>query len=406
MSACVSAVVAVNQNPQGHRRTREVIATLHRVGWTVTVASPSSHEGGESHQHIKIGSDWVTRLLGRAFGPVTRNLTRVAFSLVTLLPTALARPALSGIAHRVLRLGGLVAALRDGADIIVVEDVLLLPVVLHHRGAARVVFDAREFFPRQFEHSRVWRWSIGHGMRRMLRLLLPDCDAVTTVSEGLRAGYRDLAGIDAMVTLNVPPLTPADSSVRNEPADEIGVNQPPLLRAVFHGLANPNRGLQALVEVGRALEGRATLDLYLTGPKRHRRAVARAARGATNVCVLEPVPFGDVPSMLSSYDIGCILYDGSTFNLRHAMPSKFFDYLHAGLPVAIGPSPDMSSVVRRYDCGVVAADFTPEALAHALSNVSDARLEALRTNACNAAKQLSAEVEYRQFEALLRGLAP
>lgn len=403
--AGIRAVVAVNQDPWGHRRTREVVAALERLAWQVTVVSPVPLVEREDQPHVGIGGDSLARALGRAFGPLSRNVTRVAFTLVTLLPSRVARPLLSGIARRTLRLRGLVAVMHERPDVVVVEDVLLLPVVVHHRGGTKVVFDAREFFPRQFEHSMWWRWTVGSGMRRMLRLVLPDCDMVTTVSDGLRDGYRELCDVDAQVILNVPPrMHRSAERLEDRDAQRLNRGDEPL-RLVFHGLANPNRGLGALVEAGHALHGQATLDLYLTGPANHRRSIARAAADTANVQVLDPVAFNEIPTMLAAYDVGLAFYDGSTFNLRHAMPSKFFEYLQAGLPVAIGPSPDMAAVLARHDCGIVADAFTPQSLALAISATSRTRLEELRRNAHLAAAELCAEVEYGRLETLMAGIA-
>jgi glycosyltransferase involved in cell wall biosynthesis len=402
--AALRAVVAVNEDPWGHRRTREIVAALERLTWEVLVVSPVPVVERENQQHVGIGCDWLARVLGRAFGPVSRNVTRAAFTLVTLLPPKVVRPLLSWVACRTLRLRGLIRVMHERRDVVVVEDVLLLPVVVQHRGEAKVVFDAREFFPRQFEHSVWWRWIVGSGMSRMLRVVLPDCDMITTVSEGLRDGYRALFDVDAHVVLNVPPRTQRLAE-QSDDCHSQGLNRrAEPLRLVFHGLANPNRGLGALIDVGRALHGQANLDLYLTGPANHRRRLARAAAETTNVRVLDPVDFDEVPTMLAAYDAGIVFYDGGTFNLRHSMPSKFFEYLQAGLPVAIGPSPDMAAVLLRYDCGIVAEAFTPESLARALVATSQTRFVELRQNALAAAAELCAEVEYGRLETLMAGL--
>lgn len=395
----VRVLVAVNEDPWAHRRTRQVVLTLQGLGWNVTVASPKSSGTTEETAAVLIGHRALSSLLGKAYGPIARNLTRALWTAITLLPLPVRSAGLSAVASQLLGLAALRRELRSAPALVIVEDVLLLPTVLRHRGNARVVFDAREFFPRQFEHSLVWRILVGAGLRRMLLRLLPECDAVTTVSPGLTAGYRDLCGVEALTVLNVPPRSSFSPGSNRRGADHEGP-----LRLVFHGLANPNRGLESLIELGGLLSDSATVSMYLTGPLRYRRRLAKLSRPHPNVSVRAPVAFDEIPAVLRNHDVGLVLIRDVTFNLRHALPSKFFEYLHAGLPAAVGPSPDMAAIVRHYDCGIVAGDFTPSTLAEAMRELDRERLAEMAANAHRAACDLVAEVEYQKFEALVVGL--
>lgn len=395
------AVVAVNEDASSHRRSLEVVSALRRLDLAVTLVSPGRRPEGFIAQvrHCEIGAGALPRLLGRYFGTISRNLARLAITILTLLPVGAAQWALDRSTRSILRLEGLMQELRDSPDIVLVEDVLLLPAVIGGKGDARVIFDAREFFPLQFEHSFIWRILIGSGMHRLMRLLLPKCDAITTVSEGLSAGYRELYGVEPHVILNVPECG-SGRSARSHGGPAGGSP----LRIVFHGRANRNRKIGVFISAGGLLTSQATVDLYLTGPRRRRRAITRSAAGVANVHVHEPVRFDEVPTVLAGFDLGAILYPASTFNLLHSMPSKFFDYLVAGLPVVIGPYPDMARLVRAYDCGIIAEDFTSQALADAIDGISPERLIELRANARSAADDLCAEIEYRKLESLVRGL--
>ena len=70
----------------------------------------------------------------------------------------------------------------------------------------------------------------------------------------------------------------------------------------------------------------------------------------------------------------------------------------ARLCLAIGPSPEMKRIVDQYRCGVVAKDFTPEALAESLRALDRQKVEAYRRAADAAAVDLCYE---RSAEVLL-----
>ncbi len=400
-SAQARAAVTAYEDIGSHRRTQQFVDTLVGLGWSVTKIATSPGLSAASVEYVTIGFDGnaaATRGLRGLLRRNAKNASRFAITVLTLFPGGAYSVALEWSVRRILRLEGLVREMREGLfSVVVVTDPLCLPSVLGHRGSMKVVFDAREFFPRQFEYSGIWRLLFSGGLTRLLRNRLPDCDAVTTVSHGLATGYRDLCGVEPVVVLNVPPCADAHPSYP-------GVNRSPAtpLRLVYHGGANRNRRLDVLIDMARLLGGRAHLDLYLIGRPRHLRPLERLASTVPNVRLRTPVAFTEIPAMLLQYDVGLSVFPPSTFNLRHAMPSKFFEYLHAGLAVAVGAAPDMAEVVRSFDCGVVVEEFTGESLARAFADLSGQRLQEMRQNAAAAARQLCADVEYARVGELLQ----
>jgi glycosyltransferase involved in cell wall biosynthesis len=80
-----------------------------------------------------------------------------------------------------------------------------------------------------------------------------------------------------------------------------------------------------------------------------------------------------------------------------ALPNKFFEFIMAGLAVAIGPSPAMAAIVNRYDLGVVADTFDPRALADRLNALTAADIDAMKHRSLAAARDLNAENEMRKL---------
>ena len=110
------------------------------------------------------------------------------------------------------------------------------------------------------------------------------------------------------------------------------------------------------------------------------------AAGNPRIAFRDPVaPLRIVPES-THYDIGLFLLEPVNFNYEHALPNKIFEFIQARLAVAIGPSPEMARLVRRYDCGVVAPSFEPRAMAAALNALTPAEIDRLKANAHRAAK--------------------
>ena len=76
--------------------------------------------------------------------------------------------------------------------------------------------------------------------------------------------------------------------------------------------------------------------------------------------------------------------------------------MQARLAVAIGPSPEMARLVRRYGCGIVADDFTPESIARVLNALDESSIAVLKRASDAAAKELCAE---ENEEVVLRAIS-
>lgn len=277
-------------------------------------------------------------------------------------------------------------------DLIVVEDLYLLPLAQRVRGSARLVFDAREFYPRQNDENLWFRISERPERERICRMHLPKCDVVMTVSPGLVDAYDQHFGVRPRLVMSVPWYQ--DLSPIEPQADRF--------RLVHMGIANPNRQLEKMIDIVAALDDRFTLDFYLTGsPDYIELLAARAAGVGHRIRVLPPVAFDAIVPTLHEYDIGLFYVEPVTFNLRHALPNKLFEFIQARLMVAIGPSPDMARVVREFDCGVVADRFDPAAMIAALSRVTTADVRRAKQRSDAAARVLCFEEVSKQLRVLL-----
>ena len=117
-----------------------------------------------------------------------------------------------------------------------------------------------------------------------------------------------------------------------------------------------------------------------------------------------PQPMAGIVPFINRYDIGLCFFKPVTFNLRHVLPNKFFEYVQARLAILSGPSPEMAAIIRRYDCGVVTDDFSQAALAGALAGMDRQKVEHYKRQSHLAARELSSAANRQRLLAIAREL--
>ena len=145
------------------------------------------------------------------------------------------------------------------------------------------------------------------------------------------------------------------------------------------------------------------LDFYLTGDVQYKAELRELAAPYERIRVLDPVPFNQIVPTLNQYDVGLCLLEPTTFNLKHCLPNKLFEFIQARLMVAIGPSPDMADLVNLHQCGLVASTFEPEETADLLNQLTLDRIMQLKRNSDSAAKALCFETESEKLMFIIDG---
>lgn len=276
---------------------------------------------------------------------------------------------------------------------IIVEDIHLLPFAFKIQNGARIVMDAREYYPREFESGLFWRLTERPHRIRVCREFLPRCDAILTVSPGLAVEYQKEFGI----TPHLLRSTPAYCDIKPDaPRDG-------KIRMVHHGIANKDRKLETMIELFRYLDDRFSLDFYLMGSSHYIKKLKEKAKPFPGIRFMNPVPLPDIIPTVNAYDVGLCFFYPATFNLRHCLPNKLFEFIQARLAVAIGPSPDMADIVRQYQCGFVSDNFDIKAMAEMLNGLGAEQIWQAKQASHKAAQDLCYEKEVEKIRPLLTG---
>lgn len=327
-------------------------AVLEECGetWSAGLAPPA-----DAHRFIPLQKS--RRMPGRLLLRRHRSYAAARYSL----PAGAARPA--------------------AWDLIVANDADTLPLAFQLAGpATRVLFDAHEYAPREFEDRLYWRLLHQPHKTWLCREYIPRVHGFTTVCDGIADEYaRVFRCARPTVILNAPPRQPAPA--RPTPPDRI--------RLVHHGFANRSRRIETMIDLMRQLDARFTLDLMLVSPEPgYIEYLRRHAAGDTRIRFREPVPTSEIVAATRDYDIGLFLLPPTNFNYRFALPNKFFEFLQARLAIAIGPSPEMARLVTQHGLGVVSEDFSPASLARGLNRLDAAAIDRAKAAAHRAADVL------------------
>jgi glycosyltransferase involved in cell wall biosynthesis len=281
------------------------------------------------------------------------------------------------------RLGAVVDALAKlgpiQPDVVLANDIDMLPVALKVAGRAPVVFDAHEYAPAEFDEQLAFRLFYKRYRTHLCRAYMPRTTAAITVSDPIADEYEKLTGVRPHVITNAPRFHDLRPSRVELP-----------IRLVHHGGAMPTRKLESMIEMMDHLDDRFELNFVLTGSEEYKGRL-RALSHGKRVIFHDPVPMPRLPEFLNQFDVGVYLLPPSSLNNHFALPNKLFEFIQARLAVVVGPSPAMAKVVMDHGVGRVADAFTPQAMADALRAFTPEQIGAVKLNAGKAAQELNAE---------------
>ena len=269
-------------------------------------------------------------------------------------------------------------------NLILANDLLSLPLAIElaRPNGAKVIVDAHEYEPLHFDDDWYFNFFYRKFWDYVARQYLPQADAMTTVCDSIAAAYHKNYNVECVVINNACEYY----DLRPSSTD------PARIRMIHHGISNPSRRLENMIELMAHLDRRYTLDMMLVPDnQRYYRKITNLAKGKSNIKMRDPVPLKDIVPTLNQYDLGLFLLSPKAFNYRMALPNKLFEFIQARLGVAVWPSPEMAKIVNEYGVGVVTDEFSVASAAASLNHLSTADIQRFKAKSHAAAHRLSAE---------------
>jgi hypothetical protein len=384
-----SALLVCLADPLGSPRPNRTISTLEQSGYDVWVMSPAESS------LVRNPSRWL--ILNSIAQTASSPMRRILLSLWRLLSSVPLTHLIGE--HIFFYLKGarrhLKTIQRKYFDVVIVEDLPILEILLRTikrvSPETRVIFDAREYGPGEFESNPRFQ---KYGKPRALLTLkyaMLKLDEIITVSDSIADLYMQEFGRRPLVVRSIPPYLPLLPSY----------NLVDGIRMVHHGVANPDRKLENIIDLVVKMNGKFTLDFFLVGNESYQMALVERARGYPWIDFKPAIPFNDIISTMNRYDIGVCFFAPTTINLRYCLPNKFFEYIQARLAILSGPSPEIAKIVRNYACGVISPNFEIASLEPVLSSLTRAEVYLMKQKSAVAAQHLCWEEERKKLIEIL-----
>jgi glycogen synthase len=266
---------------------------------------------------------------------------------------------------------------RLAPDLIHANDSRMLGIgaraTLRARAAGRdvkLVWDAHEYLPGRAVHNAHPRWHVAQMAYE--HEFVGYADAVVTVSEMMVDLLENVYGVEVPthIVRNAP-------SVGREPSDPPGpgirelcglADDVPLL--LYAGAFAPQRGVGVLVEALPQLDG-VHVAFLSRGGRYVDEALARAEElGVRDRVHVHPyVPVDQIVRHISSATIGVSPALREFFNHEVDLPTKFYEYAHARLPLVVSDAKTIAETTSRLGIGEVFTSGDSDSFATAVHKV-------------------------------------
>ncbi len=350
----------------GPRIIREINTLKSNYEITVVGLTKPEIKGVKFYNILQVHKSIIDRLLRKVYR-LFRGGEPPMFKL----------PHLSTFTNRVIK--------REKPDIIILHEPDFFPYMFKtkHKRKYKVVFNAHEYYPLQFESRPRWSETYGKFYRKLYENYLLHVDLMVNVCDTIADKCLSEFNKPSIV---IPNAAAYDARINVQESKGLP------LRLIHHGVAIRARGLETMIEAVGTLEGLFELDLMLVqNHKDYFDELKSKAALTKNVRIIPPVSFDEIVPFISSYDIGLYILKPNSFNQEAALPNKLFEFIQARLCLVVGPSLEMSRVVRRHKVGVVAKDFSVDSLVELLKGLRLEDVHKFKTNSDIAARELCAE---------------
>lgn len=184
--------------------------------------------------------------------------------------------------------------------------------------------------------------------------------------------------------------TPENQSVRKFPPEYRLVHEG-LKVLIYQGAVNRGRGLEMIINAMKYLP---EAMLFVVGEGEEEEVLEKLVLRTSlynRVIFYGRVRFEELKFLTMQADLGLSAEEDICLNYRYSLPNKFFDYIHAGIPVLVSGVQEMRKLVYERKIGQIIADHSAENLAAQIREMlsDDEMVKQWRANAVETAKEFT-----------------
>lgn len=238
-------------------------------------------------------------------------------------------------------------------------DTILPCIIAGKMKGTKVIYDAHELFPEVPEVIN--RPFTQHVWRRVEQFAVKRIRNCYTVSEGLAAYFSSKYGSHFEVIRNVP-LLAKESTAAAAAGDTKFI--------FYQGALNEGRGLEQLITAMEFIP----LQLKIAGDgdlSEQLRELVNNKRLQDKVQFLGKVQPGDLRNITHKSFIGVNLLENKGLSYYYSLANKFFDYVHAGIPVITMNFPEYRNLNAQHEVAVLVNDLDTATLVSAITGLAE-----------------------------------
>ncbi len=286
--------------------------------------------------------------------------------------------------------------------VIYCNDVDTLPIGVSAARAnqsTKVILDLHEYATREMADGFHWTWDRKPVVTRALKSLARHANGTVSVADSFAPLMKkEFKMRRPVIVHNAPELAPLPPRTSRSDGK---------IHLIHHGGAARARQLERMIQAVALADSRFVLHFMLTGGPDYIEDLKKIAAGiCPDRVVFEPaVKPDEIVATISGYDMGVYILPPHSFNDLHAMPNKFFDFIVAGLAVAVAPSVNMAKITTDNGIGWVAEDFEPASFARLLDTITLDQIEVRRAASLKLRETVNAKSELGKLVELVQRVA-